>query len=100
VELDDTVTEVVADAVAPALSVMVSLRLYVPAAEYVCEAVAPLPCVPSPQVQRYDKMEPVGATDWLPLTVTGEPAVPVYGPPAFADGPIVRGCDADSVLAV
>jgi hypothetical protein len=100
VALDDTVTVVVVDAVAPALSVIVKFNVYVPAVAYECAAVTPLPCVPSPHVHTYDWIEPVGATDWLPLTLTGEPAVPVYGPPAFADGRTVRAADAVSAVDV
>src|ERR1041384_5399342 len=44
-----TVTDTELLAVAPRLSVTVSVAVKVPAAEYVCETVAPLPDVPSPK---------------------------------------------------
>ena len=53
-----TVTGCVTEAVAPRLSVTVSLTLYVPAASYSCDAVAPVPLLPSPKSHAYSTMSP------------------------------------------
>jgi hypothetical protein len=95
----EIVAIVVALAVAPALSVTVSVIVYEPLALYVCVAVGDeLLAVdaPSPHVHAHPTIVPAGWLDPLPLTVSDAPAIAVYGPPGFAIGATVIGADAVS----
>jgi hypothetical protein len=69
----ETVTDRVVVAVPPRLSVTVSVIVYVPAAAYVCDAVAPEPVVPSPKFQAYEAMLPSESVDALASAVQLSP---------------------------
>jgi hypothetical protein len=89
------VAVVVALALASALSVTLRVIVNVALVAYVCVAVADdtVVLVPSPQFHAYVMIVPVGSCEPLPLTLTAVPAVPLYGPPAFATGAIVNSDD-------
>ena|ERR1700688_4319793 len=81
------VAVVVAVFVPPVVSVTISEIWNVPAEEYVCVVVAPVPVALSPKFHAYDVIVwPVGAAELVPLKLTAWLTFPWYGPPALTVG--------------
>jgi len=94
--LDVMVAAALDESVAPALSVIVKVRLNVPALTNVCEAVGDdelVTLLPSPHCHVYLMIDPVGACDPPPFTTSEIPCWPAYGPPALARGPTDNEAD-------
>ena len=73
--------------VAPSLSVTLSDTVFNPLVEYVCVGFAAVDVVPSPNVHRYDTIDPSGSFEPALENDTPIPTVPKYGPFASATGP-------------
>jgi hypothetical protein len=96
----ETVTLAVTEELKPPLSVTAAVTVYVPAAAYVCEAVAVVTTVPSPKLILRLTIVPSGSVDALVEADTAKGAVPVLGVTAsLASGGWLGGGADDTVTA-